>query len=565
MASLPGEQPPAPPRFSIITAVYDPPPSAFEDTISSVLAQQADWEWVLVDDLSPNPWVGERLRRLAADESRVRVHLRAENGGIVAASQDALDRAIGDFVVLLDHDDVLADAALATVALAIDASPDVDYLYSDQDRMTVEGETHSRFRKPAWSPERLRHHNYLTHLSVLRRSLVLEVGGFRAGYDGSQDHDLLLRVTERAREVRYLPEVLYHWREVPGSAAGDAEAKPWAWDAGVRAVQDHLDRTGIRGTAHKGKAPGTYRIDREPDLTTPTSLVVPTIGASGMVRGTSRCLVVETIRSVLATTKHTALEVVVVYDTATPAPVLDRLRALSTDATPVRLVEFTEPFSFSRKCNVGALHANGENLVFLNDDMEAISPGVPEHLTAPLAEPGVGATGPKLYFEDDTVQHAGLVYGNGTIAHSYYRVRSSSLGQYGDLWVDREVSGLTGACLAVRRDVFEEVGGFSELFPVNYNDVDLGLKIRRTGRRLVWLAGVVLYHFESMSRSNAVHDWEKELICRRWGDYREVQERYTTNVHTIVRRSQRMAEEAKAGDSPPPGDPGDDRPHPGGH
>jgi GT2 family glycosyltransferase len=529
-----------PPRFSIITAVYDPPAPAFEDTVSSVLGQALDdWEWVLVDDCSPRGDVRDRLTSLAAEVPRVRVHLREQNGGIVAASQDALERATGDFIVLLDHDDVLTPDALAQVSAAIDANPNADYIYSDQDRMTLEGETHSRFRKPDWSPERLRHHNYLTHLSVLRRAVVVELGGFRAGYDGSQDHDLLLRVTERARAVLHIPEVLYHWREVPGSAAGDAEAKPWAWDAGVRAVQDHLDRVGIRGTASKGRAPGTYHVEREPDLTTPTSIVIPTIGASGAVRGAERVLVVDTVRSVLATTKHQALELVVVYDTPTPPSVVQELRSLSTDKVPVRLVEFTEPFSFSRKCNVGALHAIGQNLIFLNDDMEAISAGIPEHLTAPLGEPGVGATGPKLYFEQDVIQHAGLVYGSGTITHSYYKMAATKLGAYGDLWSNREVSALTGAAFATRRDVFEEVGGFSELFPVNYNDVDLSLKIRRTGRRLVWLHDVVLYHFESMSRSNAVHDWEKELICRRWGDYNEVAERYSTNVHAVVRASER--------------------------
>lgn len=528
------------PRFSVVTAVYEPPEHAFEDCIASVLAQQEqDWQWVLVDDRSPSERVRTRLAELEASDPRVVVHLRKENGGIVAASQDALSRATGEFVVLLDNDDTLVPEALSAVAEVLDADPEVDYVYSDQDRMTVEGEVHSRFRKPEWSPERLRHHNYLTHLSVLRRALVEEVGGFRPGYDGSQDHDLLLRVTERARRVVRVPEALYHWREVPGSAAGDADAKPWAWDAGVRAVQDHLDRVGIAGTARKGRGAGTYQVAREPDLTTPTSIVVPTIGTSGTVGGRERVMVLETLRSVLATTRHEALEVVVVHDTPTPPAVVDALRALSTPQVPVRLVEFTEPFSFSRKCNVGALHATGENLLFLNDDMEAISEGVPEHLTAPLREDGVGATGPKLHFEDGTVQHAGLIYGNGTIAHSYYRAPGDSLGAYAELWTNREVSALTGAAFAVRRDVFEEVGGFCELFPVNYNDVDLSLKVRRTGRRLVWVHDVVLYHFESVSRSNTVHDWEKELICRRWGDYREVAERYTTNVHAAVRRSQR--------------------------
>jgi GT2 family glycosyltransferase len=257
-------------------------------------------------------------------------------------------------------------------------------------------------------------------------------------------------------------------------------------------------------------------------------------------------MVVETVRSVLAASAHQALEVVVVHDSPTPTTALDELAAQSSPLVPVRFVEFTEPFNFSRKCNLGALHATGENLVFLNDDMEAVSQGPVEQLVTPLAEGGVGATGAKLLFEDDHIQHAGLVYGSGTVTHVYYRMRPTSVGAYGDLFSNREVSALTGACLAVRRDVFEEVGGFCEELPLNYNDVDLSLKIRRTGRRLVWLHGVVLHHFESVSRTTEVRDWEKELLCRRWGDYREVPERFTINVDNVVRAHRRQARRGRA-------------------
>lgn len=520
------------PRFSIITAVYNPPLDAFADTVASVLGQtERDWEWVLVDDRSPNPEVRDRLAELAAREPRVVVHEREENGGIVAASSDALSRARGEFVALLDHDDVLDPEALERIVETLDEHPDTDYAYSDQDRMTVEGVTHSAFRKPDWSPERLRHHMYTTHFSVLRRSLAVEVGGFRAGYDGSQDHDLVLRVTEQARRVEHIPQVLYHWREVPGSAAGDAEAKPWAWDAGVRAVQNHLDRVGIPGQASKGRAPGTYHVEREPDRTTPVSIVIPTIGSSGVVRGVKRTMVVETVRSVLESSAHEDLEIVVVYDLPTPGHVLADLRALPWGDARLVLVPFRHPFNFSEKNNVGALHATGEVLVFLNDDMEAISEGVIERLIAPLREPGVGATGPKLLFEGSRVQHAGLIYGSGTITHSYYRAAHPNVvGAYGELWINREVTALTGACIAVRREVFEAVGGFAEELPVNYNDVDFCLKLHHAGHRLLWLHDVVLYHFESISRSNEVHPWEKAFVIDRWGDYLEVEERYSTNV-----------------------------------
>ncbi|MER6974137.1 glycosyltransferase [Nocardioides sp. NPDC000445] len=518
------------PRVSLITAVYNPPADAFEDTIASVLGQtHEDWEWVLSDDRSPAPWVLPRLRELAAKEPRVRIVERAENGGIVAASNSSLAEATGELIALLDHDDVLEPNALEKMVRAYDRFEDLDYAYSDQDLMSDAGELRDAYYKPDWSPERLRHHNYCTHFSVFRRSVVEEVGGFQEGFDGSQDHDLVLRVSERARRIVHVPGALYHWRMVPGSAAADNQAKPYAWDAGVRAVQAHLDRLGIRATASRGVSPGLYRVEREPDLDTPVSVIIPTIGTSAIVWGEKRAMVVETVRSVVASTQHRNVEFVIVYDTPTPAPVLEALRAI--EGADIKLVEFTEKFSFSAKCNVGAAHATGDVLIFLNDDMEAYSEGVIENLIAPLREPDVGMTGPKLLFEDYRIQHAGLVYGSGTITHAYYRARPEERGNHGELHINRETSALTGACLAMRREVFFDAGGFSERLPVNYNDVDLCLKVRRSlGLRLVWLHDVTLFHFESVSRDNAVHDWEKDFINNRWGNYEYVREAYSNGV-----------------------------------
>jgi GT2 family glycosyltransferase len=419
----------------------------------------------------------------------------------------------------MDNDDVIEPHALATMAAAIDEHDDVDYLYSDQDKMTNDGtKCHQAYAKPDWSPERLRHLMYTGHFSVLRRSLVQEVGGFRPGYDGSQDHDLVLRVTERARRVVHVPEVLYHWREVPGSAAADALAKPYAWDAGVRAVQDHLDRVGINGTVSKGRIPSSYHVEREPDVTTPVSVIIPTIGSQGVVFGERRSFVVEAVRSVAERTRHTNVEFVIVYDEPTPASVLSELRELPAT---IRLVPFREKFNFSAKCNAGAAVATGDVLIFLNDDIEARTDGVIERLIAPLSEPGVGMTGPKLVFEDLRVQHAGVIYGGGDVYHAYYKAGPEELGILADLWVDREVSALTGACVAVRADVFREVGGFMEALPLNFNDVDFALKVRSLGLRLVWLHAIELFHFESTTRQPIVHRWERQTLIDRWGPFRQ--------------------------------------------
>ena len=242
-------------------------------------------------------------------------------------------------------------------------------------------------------------------------------------------------------------------------------------------------------------------------------------------------MVTSAVRSLLERTRHRNLEFVIVYDSATPRTVLDELKAIPLEGCRLRLVEFTDPFNFSEKCNVGALHASGDVLLFLNDDVEAETEGVVEQLIAPLSEPGVGATGAKLLFESSRIQHAGLVYGSGTITHKYYKEgHPYAEGSYGELWMNHEVSALTGACLAMRREVFEEVGGFCEGLPLNYNDVDICLKIRRAGHRLVWLHDVVLFHFESISRSSDVADWEMDYMCARWGDYRVIRECYSNGL-----------------------------------
>lgn len=503
------------PRFSVVTAVYDPPVAALREMIDSVLAQsEPSWELVLVDDRSPDAAVRDVLEAAAREDPRVRFTARQENGGIVAASNDAIDLARGEFLVFVDHDDLLTPDALARVAEELDAHPDADYVYSDEDKIGPGGALYDVFRKPTWSPERLRGQMYTSHLSVMRTDLVREVGALRPGFDGSQDHDLALRVTERAREVRHIPEVLYHWRAVEGSAAADLEAKPYAWEAGRRAVDEHLQRSGLRARAELGPFPGTYRVVRRPLGTPLVSIVIPTRGGSGLVWGDERVFVVEAVRSVLRYAGYPRFEIVVVYDTPTPPAVLDELRRIGGDR--VRLVEFDQPFNFSAKCNVGFLHSRGDVVVMLNDDTEVRSAEFLDRLIAPLDEEDVAATGAHLSFEDGTLQHGGHIYFDGEMGHAWFGQSSDGGVGFSALAIAREVSGLTAACLALRREVYEEVGGFTEALPGNFNDVDFSLKLRGTGRRLVWLPDVQAYHFESRTRVPTVHEWEIGAIRRRW-------------------------------------------------
>jgi GT2 family glycosyltransferase len=503
------------PLFSVVTPVYDPPTDVLSAAIDSVLAQSCpDWELILVDDCSPNPKVRDTLRSYAAGDPRIKVIERETNGHIVKASNDGIEAAAGEFIVLLDHDDLLTPHALRRNAEKIAKFGDVDYLYSDEDKVGPGGRFYDRFQKPTWSPERLRGQNYCSHLSVLRTDLVRAVGAFREGFDGSQDYDLILRVTEQARRIVHIPEVLYHWRAIEGSAAADAGAKPYAIEAGRRAVQEHLERSGIDATVSIGPY-GPHRIHRRLPADRFVSIVIPTRGSSSLVWGRSRVLVVESVRSALAHTTHEQLEVVVVYDEPTPQSVLDELREIAGER--LVLVPFLEKFNYSRKVNLGVLASTGDRIVVLNDDVDVQTPEWLDELLAPLEEPDVGLTGAKLLFSSTAIQHAGLAFLRGGYHHPYRLMPNDNGGRFGALTVNREVSGVTGACVGLRRETFLEVGGLAEGLPESFNDVDFCYKILRAGFRILFMAHCELFHFESQTRDPKANAEDTHFMRRRWG------------------------------------------------
>lgn len=511
--TAPGSAPGASPRCSILTPVYEPPVDVLRETIASVLAQTVtDWQWVVVDDGS-GPAVRSVLRQLAATERRVTLVERASNGGIVVASNEALAAATGEFLVLLDHDDVLDHRALAAIAHHAEQHDDLDYLYSDEAVIEADGSPGRAFYKPDWSPERLRSVNYCSHLSVLRRSLVDAVGGFREGFEGAQDHDLVLRVTERARRIVHVPHVLYHWRDVAGSVAVDRGAKPYAYEAGRRAVAEHLQRVGIEAEVAAGDRLGTYVVRRAvPDVL--TTVIIPTNGAGGRVWGVQRTYAVDAIASVVAHTSR-PIELVIVVDGGTPAGTVDAMRRAAGEV-PIRFVDYDRPFNFSEKCNLGRVHADGDVLLFLNDDTEVISDEFLDPLLGLAVEEDVGAVGCLLLLADGRVQHAGHVY-TGSTRHVFHgRGRDEEVP--GDLLrIQRECVGVTAACMAVTARVFDDAGGFTPLLAGNFNDVDFCLKLRHLGYRNVWTPQAELYHFESATREPAASPEEWDVVVRRWG------------------------------------------------
>jgi GT2 family glycosyltransferase len=507
------------PRFSILTPVYETPADVLWEALESVRTQTfEDWELCLVDDCSAAPHVRTLLAEAEAADPRIRVRRREENGGIVAASNDALELAGGEFVALLDHDDELHPDALAHVHEAIEQEPTADYVYTDEDKIDRGGRHSGPFFKPDWSPERMRTQMYTCHLSVLRRALVEEVGGFDLEFEGAQDWDLVLKVAERARAVLHVPRVLYHWRMIETSAAGRGEAaKPWAFEAGTRAVQAHCERIGMQATVSRDEVDaGVYHLEpalREEPL---VSIVIPTAGQVREVRYEPVVLANNCVRSIVERSTYENYEIVCVVDASTPKNVHHELEEIAGER--LRIVPFERPFNFSAKINVGAIRSLGKHLLLLNDDIEVATPNWIERMLMYSELEGVGAVSGRLLWEDGRLQHVGVAFEQGLPGHPGHGFAKDSPGYANEFLIARDCMAVTAACLMTRRELFEEVGGFTTTFPVNYNDVDYCLKLHTRGHRAVYDPDLVLYHFESSSRSSDVEDWEKAVLLHRWAN-----------------------------------------------
>jgi GT2 family glycosyltransferase len=500
------------PRFSIVAPVSDPPLSRLAEMLASVQGQDfADWELCLGVEHGPSPKICEALDEAAGRDPRIRVRY-CDAGGSATATVEALRMAGGSFVALLGDRDQLNRAALAVVDGALGETPEADFVYSDEDEIDARGRRRNAFFKPDWSPERLRVELYTGRLAFLRRSLLQELGCLDSelALDRAAEWDLALRATERARAVLHVPKVLYHRRAVEESEGSRASI-----EASVQAVQAHCDRIGLPARVEADpKRRGGCRL--RPALTgEPTvSIVIPTCGQSRAIRGKEEVLILHCLRSILATSTYDRYEVVCVADTSTDPSLLEQLRELGGDR--LRVVLYEEAFNFSAKINLGAEHSSGEHLLFLNDDMEVITPEWIERMVMYSSHAGIGAVGAQLRWEDERVQHAGVVLEGGLPGHIYRGAGGELSGYLRNVLVTQDYLAVTGACLMTPRDVFEQVGGLPLELPVNYNDIYYCLAVRELGTRVVYDADTVLYHFESSSRDTKVNDWEKAMLLERW-------------------------------------------------
>jgi GT2 family glycosyltransferase len=521
------------PLLSVLMPVYNTDERWLRAAIDSVRNQLYDnWELCIADDASTDPKVAEVLRECQAQDPRIKVEFRPVNGHISAASNSALQLATGQFIALVDHDDVLPSHALLAVVHELNRHPDADIVYSDEDRLDESDRRYDPYFKPDWSPELFRGQNFISHLGVYRTSVVRRVGGFREGLEGSQDYDLAWRVVEQSdpQRIRHIPHVLYHWRAIRGSAARGTREKVYAHDAARRAVADHLARAGVRARCEPADN-AVYHQRVRYALTEPrphVTIIVPTRDRVDLL---ARC-----ISSVLSRSTYQNYDIVIVDNGSTEQATREYFEQLRPEPR-VSILRIDGAFNFSRLNNRAAAAGRGQILCFLNNDTEVISPGWLEEMASLAMRDGVGAVGAMLYYPDGRMQHAGVVLGMGGIAsHAHKGLARGSPGDHGRAALTQAMSAVTAACMVVRKAVFDQVGGFDESLAVAYNDVDLCLRIRACGLRNVWTPFAELYHFESESRGDDVVSGragflvESAIIRDRWGDLLDADPYFNPNL-----------------------------------
>lgn len=494
------------PTISILLPVYNTQEEYLRKALDSTLNQYYDnWELCISDDASTAPHVRQILSEYSAKDERIKVAFAKSNGGIAKASNRALNLATGEFVGLLDHDDQLTPDALYEVAATLQ-EVEADLIYSDEDRLDSTGLRIEPAFKPAWSPDLLLSCMYLAHFCVYRKSIVDRIGGFREGFDGSQDYDLALRFTEASNRIAHIPKILYHWRKVSSSASATPEAKASVIEAGRRALTDALDRRGITGEAESERFFGFYRVKRKVSGSRKVSIIIPTRDGLQNLR--------RLIQSIESKTDYSNYEIIIVDNGSRKTAMLAYLKRL-----PHRVIRHDAEFNFSRLNNLAAQEARGDYLLLLNDDTEVINKEWMTAMIEQAARPEVGAVGAKLLYRDARLQHAGIVLGvRGAAGHAHRYVDGfSGRGYLNYPNVIRNYSAVTAACLMTRRELFDKSGGFDEeSLAVSYNDVDYCLRLRAAGYLIVFTPYALLYHDESATRGLNRYPKAEACIISRW-------------------------------------------------
>jgi GT2 family glycosyltransferase len=487
------------PLFSLVIPVYNTDEKFLRECIESVLHQSySHWELCIADDASPKPYIRDVLQDYQTQNNNIHVVFRQINGHISQASNSALSLATGDFVVLLDHDDVLPEHALFFMAEAINRNPSAQILYSDEDKIDASGQRFAPHFKSDWNPDLFFSQNYVSHLGVYRRALLQRIGGFRTGFEGSQDQDLLLRCLPyvQAEDIVHIPRVLYHWRALEGSTALASGEKSYTTNAGIKALRDYFSKHGPRSVkVEAGLLPNTYHVLWPIPQPAPlVSLLIPTRDKKEITEAA--------VQSILKKTTYKNYEIIILDNGSIEPQTLTWFDAIQKEEARVKVLRYDYPFNFSAINNFGVKHSQGELIGLINNDIEVISHDWLTEMVRHACRPEIGCVGAKLYYSNDTLQHAGVILGIGGVAgHSHKYFSKNSNGYFSRLMLVQNTSAVTAACLLVRREIYEKVDGLDENnLKIAFNDVDFCLKVRNAGWLNLFTPYAELYHHESISR-----------------------------------------------------------------
>lgn len=482
------------PLISIAVPAYQTPVEFLRQMIESLIVQTySNWELCIVNASPDNEEMQKVLAEYSAGDSRVRFCNLKENLGIAENTNCAFAMAKGEFVGLLDHDDLLAPNALYEIVKILQDHPQADALYTDEDKVTTELDEHFQpHLKPDFNLDLLRSNNYICHFFVVRKSIVEKAGGFRKEFDGAQDYDFIFRCTENAGEVLHVPEILYHWRTHKASTADNPASKMYAFEAGKRAIEAHLERTGTKGEVSHTQDLGFYRVKYPVQGKPLVSVIIPNKDEK------------ETLQTCLEmlekNTGYQNFEIIIVENNSTTDEIFRYYKELSGNRK-IHLLRWGKEFNYSAINNFAVAHAKGEYLLFLNNDVKSINPDWLEEMLGVCQRPEVGGVGAKLIYPDNTIQHAGCVIGMGGIAgHMFVDMPADRTGYLHKASLLQDMSAVTAACLLMKKEVFEQAGGFTEELAVAFNDVDLCLKVRKNGYLIVYDPYAKLYHMESKTR-----------------------------------------------------------------
>jgi GT2 family glycosyltransferase len=521
------------PRFSILLPVYESDPRWLRRALLSVRQQfYPDWELCIADDASTNSAGWKIVERYARTDGRIKILRRETRGGIAATSNDALSLATGEFVALLDHDDTIAPEALYLAAVELERNPTLQLIYTDEDKIDEHEQRHSPYFKPEWNPDLFLAQNYVSHLTLLRTDLVRRVAGFRSAFDGSQDYDLLLRCVAQIepQQIARIARVLYHWRALPQSTAASTSAKNYAHTAAVRAVQEYLDTQKAEAKVEPREFEIYQRVRYPLPETHPlVSIIIPSRDQSALLE---KC-----VDSIFHKSDYANLEIIILENNSVEEQTHELYSRLKKDRR-IQIVESAGDFNFSRLINLGANRARGSIFLLLNNDVEIMNADCLSELVSQVSRPEIGIVGARLWYPNGTLQHGGVILGVGGVASHIDGIRRHEPGYFARQHLAQDFCAVTAACLMVRREVFEKLGGFDDAhLPITFNDVDFCLRARELGWRIVYSPYAELIHHESISRGieNTTEKQrrffkESEFLLSRWGALIQNDPAYNPNL-----------------------------------